>query len=142
MNVCEYCDVNFIVLYYIFYNLYNILWILFISSSAVNIYILQLLSMQAKSISGKPVGPWRSVEALSVLSTSVFSECSTVDEQFVRAVQLFPTSKCLGTRELLREEEEQQPNGRMFKKVISCFFWLLFGGFQVRQAHHYGAFNE
>ena len=76
-----------------------------------------LLSAQAKSISGKPEGPWRAVEAVSQLSSSVFPECSTVDEQFARAVELYSANKCLGTRELLREEEEQQPNGRVFKKV-------------------------
>ena len=76
---------------------------------------------QAKSVSGDLAGPWRAVEAMGGLTTTLFPECSTVDDMFKRAVEQFTSNRCLGTRELLREEEEQQPNGRIFKKVRTGF---------------------
>lgn len=33
------------------------------------------------------------------------------------AVKKYPDKKCLGTREILAEEDEEQPDGRIFKKV-------------------------
>lgn len=74
--------------------------------------------LKARSVSGEPAGPWRSVEAIAELSTTLFPECSTVDDLFAHAVRLYASNKCLGTRELLCEEEEKQPNGRVFKKVV------------------------
>lgn len=31
----------------------------------------------------------------------------------------YPNKRCLGTREIFGEEDEAQPNGRVFKKVIN-----------------------
>ncbi|XP_076436077.1 long-chain-fatty-acid--CoA ligase 4-like isoform X2 [Babylonia areolata] len=73
---------------------------------------------KAKSVSGEPAGPWRSVEAITDLTTTLFPECVTVDDLFVRAVRMYASTRCLGTREVLCEEDEKQPNGRVFKKVV------------------------
>jgi long-chain acyl-CoA synthetase len=48
---------------------------------------------------------------------TLFAECSTVDDLFRRAVQLYARDRCLGSRQVLSEEEEKQPNGKIFKKV-------------------------
>lgn len=36
---------------------------------------------------------------------------------FEYAVKHFPQRDCVGTREVLNEEDEVQPNGKIFKKV-------------------------
>lgn len=41
----------------------------------------------------------------------------TLDKMFEYAVKRFPQRDCLGTREVLSEEDEVQPNGKVFKKV-------------------------
>ncbi len=41
----------------------------------------------------------------------------TLDKVFEYAVVHFPQRDCLGTREVLSEEDEIQPNGKVFKKV-------------------------
>lgn len=61
--------------------------------------------------------PYRAVEAYDRLVTSPFPDCSTLDEFFSRAVQRFGSKACLGSRQLLSEEDEVQPNGKVFRKV-------------------------
>lgn len=56
------------------------------------------------------------MESLGGLSTQLH-KCDTLDDLFSNAVQSYSTRKCLGYREVLREEDEKQPNGRVFKKV-------------------------
>lgn len=41
-----------------------------------------------------------------------------MDQLFSRSVKIYNYRKCLGTRERLKEEDEIQPNGRVFKKLI------------------------
>ena len=75
---------------------------------------------QSKSISGHPGGPYRAVEVGGDqrLATSLFEDCITLDDLLKRAVQLYSSYKCLGTRDLLSEEDEMQSNGKVFKKVL------------------------
>lgn len=84
--------------------------------------------LKAKQIDDDPFSPYRTVDiALSELTTTPFPECRTLDDLFVRAARVYGSKKCLGTRELLREEEEQQPNGKVFKKVIlGDYNWVSF----------------
>lgn len=52
---------------------------------------------------------------------------------FRRAVNLYPYRKCLGTREVIREEDEMQPNGRVFKKfVCGEYSWLTYAEVDAR----------
>ncbi len=44
---------------------------------------------------------------------------------FLRAVRLYGPLDCLGTREQLSEEDELQPNGKVFKKVGFRHFWTF-----------------
>ena len=48
-------------------------------------------------------------------------------------MNLYPYRKCLGTREVLREEDETQPNGRVFKKLICGEYnWLTYAEVDAR----------
>jgi hypothetical protein len=57
------------------------------------------------------------LESFDQLTVTLFAECSTVDDLFRRAVQLYARDQCLGSRQVLSEKEEKQPNGKVFKKV-------------------------
>ncbi|XP_070539166.1 long-chain-fatty-acid--CoA ligase 4-like [Ptychodera flava] len=61
---------------------------------------------------------YRASDNQETLTTSVFKDCSTLDDMFTRAVGKYGNKRCLGTREVLSEEDEVQPNGRVFKKLI------------------------
>lgn len=81
---------------------------------------------RARSTSGRPEGPYRAVESVDGLTTQNFDGIDTLDKLFVHAVKRFSQAPCLGTREVLSEEEEKQANGKLFKKVNSsndlCIF--------------------
>ena len=72
---------------------------------------------KARSVSGRPAGPWRSVDSLRGLSAGMHDDVHTLDKVFEFAARRFPRRDCLGTREVLSEEDELQPNGKVFKKV-------------------------
>ena len=51
----------------------------------------------------------------------------TVVEAMRGCCQEYPTRRALGTRELISEEDEKQPNGRVFKKsTYGEYKWLTF----------------
>lgn len=60
------------------------------------------------------------------LTTTPFDECTTLDELFARAVRLYGPHDCLGTRQLLAEEDEVQKSGKVFKKVTYLLIYLNF----------------
>uniref|UniRef100_A0A8C2HJ34 long-chain-fatty-acid--CoA ligase n=1 Tax=Cyprinus carpio TaxID=7962 RepID=A0A8C2HJ34_CYPCA len=74
--------------------------------------------VKARSISGHPSGPYRDVRALRALTTCIQPGMNTLDRVFESSVCRNPHLDCLGTRELLSEEDETQEDGRVFKKVI------------------------
>ena len=83
--------------------------------------------VKARSALGCPEGPYRSVDHFDSLTTEDFPGKDTLDKLFRHAVQRFGQAPCLGTRDILSEENETQPNGKVFKKVrksILCFFFL------------------
>lgn len=73
--------------------------------------------VKARSTSGRPEGPYRSVDHFDCLATEDFPGIDTLDKLFSHAVRRFGPDHCLGTREVLSEENEIQPNGKVFKKV-------------------------
>uniref|UniRef100_A0A8C1UXU5 long-chain-fatty-acid--CoA ligase n=1 Tax=Cyprinus carpio TaxID=7962 RepID=A0A8C1UXU5_CYPCA len=78
-------------------------------------------------ISGLPEGPYRAVESADALITQDFEDVDTLDKLFVHAVKKFSKAPCLGTREVLSEEEEKQPNGKIFKKlVLGDYSWMTY----------------
>lgn len=72
---------------------------------------------QAKLVGG-PDGYWISNEADAISSTPD-SDCETLAELFEKAATRYKDEPCVGTREFFREEDEEQPNGKVFKKVRS-----------------------
>lgn len=77
--------------------------------------------IKARSTSGRPEGPYRSVDHFDDLAREDFPGKDTLDKLFEYAVQRFGDSQCLGTRDILSEENEIQPSGKVFKKVKSYY---------------------
>lgn len=64
---------------------------------------------------------------MDTLSTSPFPGIETLDDLFARAVRVYGSADCLGTRELLHEHDEVQPNGKVFKKAeYGKYSWLSY----------------
>uniref|UniRef100_W5K1X0 long-chain-fatty-acid--CoA ligase n=1 Tax=Astyanax mexicanus TaxID=7994 RepID=W5K1X0_ASTMX len=91
--------------------------------------------IKARSVSGHPSGPYRAVNSEQRLVSQLHEGVDTLDKVFEYAVKFFPERDCLGTREVLSEEDEVQPNGKVFKKVIlGDYNWLSYEEvFQVAQ---------
>lgn len=54
-------------------------------------------------------------------------QIDTLEKMFKYVAQAHTTKNCLGTREYLSEEDEQQPNGRVFKKYnMGDYKWKSF----------------
>lgn len=86
----------------------------------------RLGKIQAKSISSSPAGPYRNLNHFGKL-ISGFGKVKTLDVLFRHSVEQHGDRGCMGTRELLSEEDEVQPNGRIFKKVIlGEYKWLSY----------------
>lgn len=89
--------------------------------------------VQAGPISQFPGAPYRCVEHFDSLVNTLYDGVNTMDQLFKRAVNLYPYRKCLGTREVIREEDEMQPNGRVFKKfVCGEYSWLTYAEVDAR----------
>ncbi|KAK5617838.1 Long-chain-fatty-acid--CoA ligase 4 [Crenichthys baileyi] len=83
--------------------------------------------MKARSTTGSTEGPYRSVDHFDSLATEDFPGKDTLDKLFKHAVQRFGPADCLGTREVLSNENEVQPNGKVFKKLIlGEYRWLSY----------------
>ncbi|NXU63738.1 ACSL4 ligase, partial [Horornis vulcanius] len=83
--------------------------------------------LKAKPISEKPGSPYRSVTHLDSLANINIPGADTLDKLFDHALAKFGKKDCLGTREILSEENEMQPNGKVFKKLIlGTYRWLSY----------------
>ncbi|KAM7418027.1 hypothetical protein PAMA_017594 [Pampus argenteus] len=83
--------------------------------------------IKARSTSGRAEGPYRSVDHFDSLAKEDFPGKDTLDKLFDYAVQRFGESHCLGTRDVLSEENERQPSGKVFKKLIlGDYRWLCY----------------
>uniref|UniRef100_A0A8C4H1V1 long-chain-fatty-acid--CoA ligase n=1 Tax=Dicentrarchus labrax TaxID=13489 RepID=A0A8C4H1V1_DICLA len=82
---------------------------------------------KARSVLGRPEGPYRAVSATKRLLTSLHPGVDTLDKMFEYAATKFPHRDCLGTREVICEEDERQSNGKVFKKVVlGEYRWLSY----------------
>jgi len=72
---------------------------------------------KARSVTGRPSGPYRAINSQQRLVSGLHAGVDTLDKVFEYATTRFPARHCLGTRQLLSEEDELQPNGKVFKKV-------------------------
>ncbi|KAM9440191.1 long-chain-fatty-acid--CoA ligase 3b [Clarias gariepinus] len=83
--------------------------------------------IKARSFTGNPAGPYRSINSQKQLVSELHGGLGTLDKVFEHAVRQFPQRDCLGTREVLSEEDEVQPNKKVFKKVIlGKYNWLSY----------------
>ncbi|KAL0973373.1 hypothetical protein UPYG_G00202590 [Umbra pygmaea] len=83
--------------------------------------------LKAQSVTGSPAGPYRAVSATKRLVSSLHPGVDTLDKVFEYASRRFPERDCLGTREMIKEEDERQANGKVFKKVIlGEYRWLSY----------------
>ncbi|XP_056140407.1 long-chain-fatty-acid--CoA ligase 4 [Lampris incognitus] len=83
--------------------------------------------LKARSTSGSTEGSYRSVDHFDYLAKEDFPGKDTLDKLFDHAVQRFGQSPCLGTRDILSEENETQPSGKVFKKLIlGEYHWLSY----------------
>jgi len=65
------------------------------------------------------------------LMESMYGGKVTLPECFNRVCELYPERKALGTRELLSEVDEKQPNGRVFKKAVyGKYHWMTYSQMQ------------
>lgn len=88
--------------------------------------------IKARSVSGHPSGPYRAINSEGKLVLMLHHGVDTLDKMFEFAAARFSQRDCLGTREVLSEEDELQPNGKVFKKVIlGNYNWLSY-----KEAHH------
>uniref|UniRef100_A0A4W6E6P4 long-chain-fatty-acid--CoA ligase n=1 Tax=Lates calcarifer TaxID=8187 RepID=A0A4W6E6P4_LATCA len=86
-----------------------------------------LPQQQARTVSGHPAGPYRAINSQQKLVAWLHPGVDTLDKMFEHAAGRFPQRDCLGTREVLSEEDELQPNGKVFKKVIlGNYNWLSY----------------
>ncbi|KAG7272934.1 hypothetical protein CRUP_002514 [Coryphaenoides rupestris] len=82
---------------------------------------------RARSVSGEAQGPYRALAATKRLASTMHPGVDTLDKMFEHSVQSFTHRDCLGTRELISEEDEQQSNGKVLKKVIlGRYVWISF----------------
>ncbi|XP_013880551.1 long-chain-fatty-acid--CoA ligase 3 [Austrofundulus limnaeus] len=82
---------------------------------------------KARSIMGRPEGPYRTLSATKKLVTSLHPGVDTLDKMFEYSAMRFPSRDCLGTREVISEEDERQSNGKVFKKVVlGQYRWLSY----------------
>ncbi|XP_028276334.1 long-chain-fatty-acid--CoA ligase 3a [Parambassis ranga] len=83
--------------------------------------------VKARSVLGCPEGPYRAVSATKRLATLLHPGVDTLDKVFEYAATRFPHRDCLGTREVISEEDERQSNGKVFKKVVlGEYRWLSY----------------
>uniref|UniRef100_UPI00358FAF28 long-chain-fatty-acid--CoA ligase 4-like n=2 Tax=Myxine glutinosa TaxID=7769 RepID=UPI00358FAF28 len=88
------------------------------------------LSRRAKAViapGGGRSGPYRCAEHAEGLVTTLAPGINTLDALFAQAAGRFAARPCLGHRELLKEEEELQPNGKVFRKALfGEYHWLSY----------------
>nr|XP_046171662.1 fatty acid CoA ligase Acsl3-like [Oncorhynchus gorbuscha] len=83
--------------------------------------------LKARSVTGRPAGPYRAMGATKRLVSSLHPGVDTLDKVFEDASRRFSDRDCLGTREVVMEEDERQSNGKFFKKVIlGQYRWLSY----------------
>lgn len=89
--------------------------------------------VRAKRLSNDPEASWRCVESFDKLVAKPTLAVDSMADMFRSAVAKYPSRRCLGTRELLSEEDELQSNGRMFKKLcFGDYHWETFEEVNIR----------
>uniref|UniRef100_A0A8B9HQ13 long-chain-fatty-acid--CoA ligase n=1 Tax=Astyanax mexicanus TaxID=7994 RepID=A0A8B9HQ13_ASTMX len=74
--------------------------------------------VRARSVSGHLEGPYRAVDCEEALVRQDFEGVDTLDKLFRHAVAKFKQTPCLGTRSIISKENETQPDGKVFQKLV------------------------
>lgn len=102
------------------------------------VYLLLQRPWEKRMLSSKPKSKIVSSDQKSITirtvatpqenhTTLVKNGIDTMEKVLRYAVKKYPDKKCLGTREILAEEDEQQPDGRIFKKYkMGEYKWTTF----------------
>ena len=77
-----------------------------------------------------PAGPY--TRRIDQIDEAVFEGMKTVDQLTRKSINLYGDELCFGWREVFGQEEEAQPDGKVFKKVKYPF--------EVRFSHN--SFSE
>ncbi|OXB83073.1 UNVERIFIED_CONTAM: hypothetical protein H355_016637, partial [Colinus virginianus] len=114
--------INFVILVYTVVT--YIPWYIFSGSRQA---IAKSKQVKARPVNNRPGSAYRSVNSLHCLASVLYPGCDTLDKVFKYAKTKYKDKKLLGTREILKEEDEIQPSGRVFKKVIlGKYTWLSY----------------
>ncbi|MGH0157134.1 UNVERIFIED_CONTAM: hypothetical protein FKN15_058519 [Acipenser sinensis] len=123
--------------------LHSIIWVYsavtflpwyFLSGASQN--LSRAKRVKARPVNSTPGSPYRSVNSVHCLASVLYPGCDTLDKVFEFAKHRYKERDCLGTRELISEEDELQPNGKVFKKVIlGRYNWLTYEETYLAAAH-------
>ncbi|MGH0160486.1 UNVERIFIED_CONTAM: hypothetical protein FKN15_048240 [Acipenser sinensis] len=123
--------------------LHSIIWVYsavtflpwyFLSGASQN--LSRAKRVKARPVNSTPGSPYRSVNSVHCLASVLYPGCDTLDKVFEFAKHRYKERDCLGTRELISEEDELQPNGKVFKKVIlGRYNWLTYAETYLAAAH-------
>ena len=85
----------------------------------------------SRRIKAKPIArddhsiTYRNVDPIGPIHIAIERQkIDSLDAMLKWASEIHSEKNCLGTRQILAEEDELQPNGRVFKKVCLKFFHL------------------
>lgn len=82
-----------------------------------------------------PHSPWVSSE-LDPIDPHYITECKTLPDILYKAVQHYKNARCMGYRECLGVDDELQPDGKSFKKlVLGNYKWFTYEEVQERVDH-------
>jgi long-chain acyl-CoA synthetase len=92
-----------------------------------------VIPFQSQAISYEGGVTFRSLTPISKLHIELErGKYDTLDKVFTYAINKNGAKKCLGTREVIDEEEEVQPNGRVFKKhVLGEYLWKSYNEINI-----------
>ncbi|KAG9510695.1 Long-chain-fatty-acid--CoA ligase 4, partial [Fragariocoptes setiger] len=82
-----------------------------------------------------PYSPWVAVE-LYPPETHFIDQCKTLPEILYKSVEQYKDQRCMGHRQCLGVEDEPQPDGKRFKKLIlGEYKWYTYQQLQQRVDH-------
>lgn len=86
--------------------------------------ILRSLSFSTQLDPSDPYSPW---VAKNDWDLEFFDGITTVDQLTRRAIKRFKDRRCLGTRQVIGEEDELQKDGKTFRKLdLGDYQWMTF----------------
>lgn len=96
----------------------------------VRFVVKAILSSEEVRLQARRLGHghiWRNVESFSALRNTPAPGLDTLATLFKHSVERYPDSNCLGTRETLKIEDEEQPDGKKFEKETRGEYkWLTY----------------